>query len=67
MSLQIVITVETLWTLIALEWPVVHGLGLLGMGSIDVLHVRRVAAVEATEATVDSVDKSQATGGIIDV
>lgn len=66
-SLQIVITVETLWALIAFEWPVVHGLRLLCVCSIDVLHICRVAAVEATETTVDAVDESQTTCGVIDV
>lgn len=66
-SLQIVITVETLRALIAFEWPVVHGLRLLCVSSINVLHICRVSTVEATEATVDAVDESQTACWVIDV
>lgn len=46
-SLQIMISVETLWALVAFEWPVICcGLLMLGM-SHEVWHSRCVSAIEA--------------------
>jgi hypothetical protein len=65
-SLQVVIAVETLRALIALEGPVIYRLGLLGVCAVNVLHVGRVATVEATEA-VHAVDERQAVARVADV
>ena len=68
MSLQIVIAIEALRTLVAPERAIVLGARLLIVVSIHLLHVRRVAAVEArTHAVVHAAHHLHVTIGVVDI